>query len=208
MDDTKKELTKGAQPFGEGENAFWWGEQPLGFFSVRKERVALRSFSARMRLWSNDCQGRLLRLCSLGGRHMDPVPRQRAILLVEDNDGDVTFLQEAFLQYVNVPYRFHVVSTGEEALAFLQQQDLYEDAPRPSLILLDIRLPKRSGWEVLAVIRATPSLTTIPVVILAGVLDEGDAEQREALQPTLCLLKPRTPEQYEKLVESIETVMS
>jgi chemotaxis family two-component system response regulator Rcp1 len=144
----------------------------------------------------------------MGDETMEPPERRIEILLVEDNPGDVALLQESFLEYVNVRHQLTLVNDGEAALAFLRQQNAFANAPRPHLILLDIGLPKRDGWEVLAAIRATPSLAEIPVVILTGILTPVDEEQRATLRPTLCLLKPRALDGYENLTKSIEEVMS
>ena len=86
------------------------------------------------------------------------------ILLAEDNPGDTLLLQDCFLRYSHLRPQFHVVDDGEAALAFLHQHDSYAEAPRPHLILLDIRLPKRDGWEVLTTIRATPEKIAQAVV--------------------------------------------
>jgi len=91
------------------------------------------------------------------------------------------------------------VSDGEEALAFLQRQAPYREALPPSLILLDIQLLKKTGWEVLTVIRATTSLRTLPVVMLSGIMSARDEEQREALQPSECFVKPMQPTGYRSL---------
>src|SRR4051812_22390060 len=105
-----------------------------------------------------------------GAARMESAKQQSDILLVEDNRADSTLLQMALLQYCALPYLIHVVNDGEAALKFLHQSAPYATAPCPDLIILDISLPKKDGWEVLAAIRATPVLRTIPVVMLTGVL--------------------------------------
>src|SRR5215510_1902289 len=129
---------------------------------------------------------------------MELIPKQKEILLVEDNPIDVYFLQKS-LPHLAYPYHLSVVSDGEAGLAFLQRQAPYHEAPTPDLILLDIHLPKKTGWDILRWIRATPAFATIPVVMLAGVLSPLDEQVRAHLQPTRCLKKPTTLEELHAL---------
>jgi CheY-like chemotaxis protein len=133
--------------------------------------------------------------------------RQVEILLAEDNPVDVQILQRC-LRDVTFPYHLRVVDDGEAALAFLQQQDPYTEAPRPDLILLDIYLLKKSGWEILEWLRVTPYSTTIPVVMLSGILAPFDEQERDRLHPTRCLVKPTTIEEFRDLTAILEEVMS
>jgi CheY-like chemotaxis protein len=87
------------------------------------------------------------------------------VLLVEDNQDHVELILK-ILQDNNILNEVHVASDGEEALAFLYQRGKYMEAPRPGLILLDIKLPKVDGIEVLRIIKADPALKPIPVVVL------------------------------------------
>ncbi len=88
------------------------------------------------------------------------------ILLVEDNPGDIRLTREA-LKERPTKHRLHVVEDGDLALDFLQNSGVFADAPRPDLILLDLNLPKRSGFEVLKVLKSDANLKVIPVVILS-----------------------------------------
>ena len=92
------------------------------------------------------------------------ISRPIDILLVEDNPGDVRLTIEALKdsKLLNV---LHVTKDGEEAIAFLQREGKYIDAPHPNLILLDLNLPKKDGPEVLAEIKGDPALKHIPVVL-------------------------------------------
>jgi CheY-like chemotaxis protein len=72
---------------------------------------------------------------------------------------------EAFRE-TNSDLELHVANDGAEALAFLRNEGVQADAPRPELILLDLNMPKKDGREVLAVIKADESLKLIPTVIL------------------------------------------
>ena len=87
------------------------------------------------------------------------------ILLVEDNEDDIVLIQEAFAdaRLVNV---LNTVRDGEEALAYLWREGRYKDAHRPGLVLLDINMPKKNGFEVLEAMKADPALRHIPVVML------------------------------------------
>ena len=87
------------------------------------------------------------------------------VLLVEDSPGDVRLTQEAFRE-ANGSIHLHVASDGVEAMAFLRQEGLYDHAPRPDIILLDLNLPKMDGREVLALIKGDDNLKSIPIVIL------------------------------------------
>lgn len=67
-----------------------------------------------------------------------------------------------------MPVELHRAKDGEEALARLRHSDKYPALPRPNLILLNLNLPKKSGMEVLADLRADPELSPIPVVIFTS----------------------------------------
>ena len=88
------------------------------------------------------------------------------ILLVEDNPGDIRLLQEAFKE-AKSKARLHVVQDGEQAMAFLRQQGVYRDSPRPAYVLLDLNMPRKDGREVLAEIKQDKDLRQIPVFILS-----------------------------------------
>ena len=132
---------------------------------------------------------------------------QKDILLAEDNPADVTLLQHAVLEHGKLPWRIYRVRDGKAALAFLRQEGLFADMPCPALVILDIRLSDLDGWQVLETMRTIPALATIPVVMLTGVMTRHDEEQREALQPSACLVKPMNLEEYPQLVQAIEQLI-
>jgi chemotaxis family two-component system response regulator Rcp1 len=131
---------------------------------------------------------------------MEPViPR---VLLVEDSRGDVRLTQEAFRE-VDASIPIHVVYDGVEAMDFLQQEGDHTAAPRPDLILLDLNLPKMDGREVLARIKGTPTLQTIPTIILTTSQDKADIEKSYHLHANCYLIKPVQFDDFELLVKSV-----
>jgi CheY-like chemotaxis protein len=87
------------------------------------------------------------------------------ILVVDDNEDDVLLLQESFRELPAVSL-IHAVHDGEEALAYLRREGVFAEATRPGLVLLDINMPKKNGFEVLAEMKGDPLLRMIPVVML------------------------------------------
>ncbi len=125
------------------------------------------------------------------------------VLLVEDSPGDVRLTLEAFKE-AKLGNRLSVVGDGMEAMAFLRQEGKYGDAPRPDLILLDLNLPKKSGREVLAEIKADERLKRIPVVILTVSDAEEDILKTYSLHANCYITKPVGFDQFIKVVKSIE----
>jgi len=95
------------------------------------------------------------------------------VLLVEDDPADVLMTQEAF-EHHKIRNPLHVVNDGAEAIQFLRREGRYAGAPRPSLVLLDLNLPKMDGREVLAEIKSDQRLRAIPVVVLTTSAAEED----------------------------------
>jgi two-component system, chemotaxis family, response regulator Rcp1 len=91
----------------------------------------------------------------------------RVLLSVEDNDVEYYIIRMA-VQEVDIPVQLCRVADGEQALWFLQKTHGYEIAPRPDLILLNLNLPKKDGFEVLAEIRAVEPLRSIPIIIFTS----------------------------------------
>jgi chemotaxis family two-component system response regulator Rcp1 len=124
------------------------------------------------------------------------------VLLVEDSPGDVRLTREAF-RAANSSIYLHVAADGTEAMAFLRREGAYASAPRPDLILLDLNLPKMDGREVLAKIKASEDLKTIPTVILSTSTDQMDIALSYQLLANCYLSKPVQLDQFESLVSSI-----
>ncbi|MCL4563003.1 MAG: response regulator [Chloroflexi bacterium] len=125
------------------------------------------------------------------------------ILLVEDNPGDVRLTREA-LKEGKVRNKLIAVNDGVEALAFLHRENQYANALRPDLILLDLNLPKKSGLEVLAEIKADDDLKRIPVVVLTTSEAEQDIVRSYDLYANAYVTKPVDLEQFIAVVKSIE----
>ena len=102
--------------------------------------------------------------------------RKAAILLVEDNRMDIEFTLAVF-QEARLENHIRVAETGEYALDYLLGRGEFTDRgahPLPDLVLLDIKLPGISGIDVLKIIKATPVLKRLPVIILTSSKEEGD----------------------------------
>jgi two-component system, chemotaxis family, response regulator Rcp1 len=125
------------------------------------------------------------------------------VLLVEDSPGDVRLTREAFKD-AKVHINLHVASDGIEAMSFLKCEGKYADAPRPDLILLDLNLPKKDGREVLEEIKESPSLKSIPVVILTTSESEQDILRSYRLHANCYITKPVGLDGFLKVVHSID----
>ncbi len=101
----------------------------------------------------------------------EPAPLE--ILVVDDNEDDVLLLQESFRGLPSVTL-MHAVHDGEQALAFLRREGPFAEAGRPGLVLLDINMPKKNGFEVLAEMKGDPLLRMIPVVMLTTSSRDAD----------------------------------
>ena len=125
------------------------------------------------------------------------------ILLVEDNPGDVRLTQEA-LGEAKVRNNLAVARDGVEALSYLRQETPFEEATRPDLVLLDLNLPRKDGREVLAEIKADPSLRRLPVVVLTTSSAEKDVLESYNLYANCYITKPVDLDQFVGIVSSIE----
>ncbi len=121
------------------------------------------------------------------------------ILLVEDNEDDILLEQEALAdaKLVNL---MSVVRDGEEALAYLRRQGEYENARVPGLILLDINMPKKNGFEVLNEIKADPALMHIPVVMLTTSDNEADIIKSYARGACSFITKPMDFDKFRDVI--------
>lgn len=127
------------------------------------------------------------------------------ILIVEDNDLDYRQTLKAFKEshLGNPVYR---CSDGDDALDFLYQRGKYADAqtaPRPSIILLDLRMPGTDGKDVLREIKNDPDLKSIPVVVLTSSEEPVDVEACYVAGANSYVPKPVTFDGYLKAVRSL-----
>jgi chemotaxis family two-component system response regulator Rcp1 len=126
------------------------------------------------------------------------------VLLVEDSPGDVRLTREAFKD-AKVHINLHVASDGVEAMEYLGRQGKHANAPRPDLILLDLNLPKKDGREVLAELKESPALKSIPVVILTTSASETDIHGSYQHHANCYITKPVDLEGFLKVVKSIDS---
>lgn len=125
------------------------------------------------------------------------------LLLVEDNEDDIVLIEEAFAdaRLMNVLCK---VRDGEEALAYLRQEGPYRRTRRPGLVLLDINLPKKNGFEVLHAMKTDPRLQSLPVVMLTTSDREDDIVRSYADGACSYIRKPMSLEQFAQVVKDFE----
>jgi two-component system response regulator len=127
---------------------------------------------------------------------------QDVVVIVEDNADDRMLLARAFKKAgVEVPLRFAL--DGEQALAVLSEATL-ASGPRPVVVLLDLQLPRLSGFEVLDWIKRHDALRRVPVIILTSSREPVDLERAYDLGANSYLVKPARPEALLEMVERIE----
>ncbi|HYA22696.1 MAG TPA: response regulator [Terriglobales bacterium] len=131
--------------------------------------------------------------------------RQIEILLVEDNKDDVELTLHA-LRKEKLANSIHVARDGEEALDFLFCNGAHANRSfehPPKLVLLDLKLPKVDGMEVLKRLKSDPRTRTIPVVILTSSKEERDLVQGYGLGANSYIQKPVDFEQFRETVKNV-----
>ena len=127
------------------------------------------------------------------------------ILIVEDNEQDLALAQRA-LRKANVTNRIHVARDGEEALEYLFCEGQFverkmEDGPK--VILLDLKLPKIDGLEVLQKIKSDARTKFIPVVVLTSSKEQNDVVETYNLGVNSYIVKPVNFEQFSETVQKL-----
>jgi len=130
------------------------------------------------------------------------------VLHIDDDANDTTLLQAA-ARSAKLGFRLYNVEDGDQAIAYLSGAGLYADRamyPLPSLILLDLKMPRATGFEVLKWIRKHPELGELPVVVLSGSELQEDVRQAYGVGANSYLVKPIGFEALVSLVRNITAV--
>jgi CheY-like chemotaxis protein len=126
----------------------------------------------------------------------------KQVLLVEDTSSDVMLMQLA-LKKSGAPIELKVAEDGAEAMDYLRGQGRFSGAARPALVLLDWRLPRMSGEEVLREVRKDPVLRLIPVIVLTSSAAAADVRTAYSLGANAYLTKPNGLDELQALISAI-----
>ena len=113
------------------------------------------------------------------------------ILIVDDSVPDTNLLEIAF-EELNLVKVLHVARDGEQGLAYLRREGEFQNGTRPHLVLLDINMPKKDGFEMLAELKADPTLRSIPVVMLTTSSQDDDIEKSYRTGACSFITKPQS----------------
>jgi CheY-like chemotaxis protein len=131
-----------------------------------------------------------------------PLPDQMVILVVEDWDDDIVLIRRAF-NHAGVRNPIFVVRHGEEAQAYLEGVGKYrerDEYPLPDLILLDLKMPKMGGFEVLKWIREQPAFKALRIVVLTSSEDIYEINKAYEVGANSFLVKPFDFEDYASMM--------
>ena len=122
---------------------------------------------------------------------------------MEDNPADVRLIRETFRDF-KIRNSLRVAQDGVVAMAMLKKEGEYFSSPKPDVILLDLNLPRKSGFEVLEELRRDPDLKRIPVVVLSSSDAEKDVMKSYDLNANCYVTKPVGLDDFIRIVMSIE----
>jgi CheY-like chemotaxis protein len=128
------------------------------------------------------------------------------ILLAEDEEDYVLLIKRAFAK-ANIPNPLHVVWNGQEAIAYLKGEGKYsnrEEYPLPDLFLLDLKMPRVNGFEVLKWVRAQPGLAPLRVLVLTSSDAIRDVNEAYKLGANSFLVKPMDFQDFAQLSRLIQ----
>jgi two-component system, chemotaxis family, response regulator Rcp1 len=129
------------------------------------------------------------------------------VLIVEDNEADVFLIQEA-IQAKKLPVTLHVVKDGEQAMRYFDQADGDASVPCPSLVILDVNLPKKQGGEVLKHIRRSRRCGNAVVIAVSTSDSARDREQMMALGANGYFRKPSEYAAFMKLGDIVKGLLA
>jgi len=129
-------------------------------------------------------------------------PDEPEFLLVEDNPDDAELTLRAYRRR-GLTHSYHVVRDGAEAIEYLVETARSQERRLPRVVFLDLKLPKVSGLEVLARIRANPALRGLPVVVLTSSSEEADMRDAYRLGANSYVVKPVEFEKFERVVAEV-----
>jgi chemotaxis family two-component system response regulator Rcp1 len=124
------------------------------------------------------------------------------VLLVDDNPGDVCAVRES-LKEAHPTARLNVAKDGVDAIRFLRREGECVSAPRPDLLLLDLRLPRRSGFDVLREIKNDPGLASIPVVIQSSSASSADVNRAYRMHANSYITKSRDLDEFGRTMRAL-----
>jgi CheY-like chemotaxis protein len=134
------------------------------------------------------------------------MPLTNPILYVEDSADDVLFMRTA-LRKADVANRLCTASDGQEAVDYLSGTGKFSDRnefPLPGLLLLDLKMPRLTGMEVLAWIRQQPAFKLLPVIVVTSSAQQTDVVRAYELGANGFLVKPVGPAELTEMCRSIK----
>jgi CheY-like chemotaxis protein len=134
------------------------------------------------------------------------ITKTPVILLVEDSSADAYLVRESLTKHLK-DFELQVVNDGEKAFKLIEAADLDASLPCPSLMLLDLNLPKRSGQEILRRFRQSPRCGHVPVVILTSSDSPADRAETARLGATAYFRKPPDLEEFMQIGVVVERVL-
>src|SRR2546430_2498343 len=129
------------------------------------------------------------------------MPTQKPILLADDSEDDQVLFKRA-IRLAALHDQVVAVSDGAQAIAYLKGDGVYSDRekhPLPRIVVLDLKMPQKTGFEVLQWIKTQPQLSGIPVVVIAGTDQPEDLKRSYQLGASAFITKPCKPEDLKDL---------
>lgn len=125
------------------------------------------------------------------------------VLLVEDNPADVRLIIEVLKDYT-IEKNITVIKDGEKVNDYLLKKNEFFDKKKPDIILLDINIPKKDGFEVLKEIKASKEFKNIPVIIITSSDSEENVKKAYKLGANCYIVKPIKLDEYIRVIRGIE----